>query len=62
MRRQYYYYGMKNTPFSLVIAIPETYGQYRVQIPSSEDIHRLRAQGKMATEFFKENWIIHPDW
>ncbi|XP_042896013.1 voltage-dependent calcium channel subunit alpha-2/delta-3 isoform X4 [Parasteatoda tepidariorum] len=58
-RNNSYYYGpLNNTPFALVIALPEPYGRYRV---------KGEIEVKMRTEdikqYFKGNrWRIHPDW
>ncbi|XP_050299569.1 voltage-dependent calcium channel subunit alpha-2/delta-3 isoform X2 [Anthonomus grandis grandis] len=63
--RNYYYMGINNTPFSLVIALPHRYGFNRAQHPVENDIHRIRSNDKgqhTLTQFFTGNWTIHPDW
>ncbi|XP_048521974.1 voltage-dependent calcium channel subunit alpha-2/delta-3-like isoform X2 [Dendroctonus ponderosae] len=63
--RYYYYRGINDTPFSLVIVLPDKYGFYGV-LPSVEnDIHRLRSNDKgphTLAQFFNGNWAIHPEW
>ncbi|XP_018575433.1 voltage-dependent calcium channel subunit alpha-2/delta-3 [Anoplophora glabripennis] len=65
MTRHYFYMGIEDTPFSLVIALPHKYGFNRVQHPVENDIHRIRSNDKIKgslTQFFTGNWTIHPDW
>ncbi|KAG8191045.1 hypothetical protein JTE90_029487 [Oedothorax gibbosus] len=58
-RNNSYYYGpIENTPFSLVIALPEPYGHYRVlgQI-------EVKRKSENLTQYFKsDKWRVHPDW
>ncbi|XP_066251925.1 voltage-dependent calcium channel subunit alpha-2/delta-3 isoform X2 [Euwallacea similis] len=64
-KRHYFYTGINGTPFSLVIALPDRYGFYRVLHPVENDIHRIRINDKgqhTFTQFFAGNWTIHPDW
>ncbi|XP_065086462.1 voltage-dependent calcium channel subunit alpha-2/delta-3 isoform X3 [Ochlerotatus camptorhynchus] len=62
-RRQYYWTPIKNTPFTLVVTYPETYGVNRLQIRTDDEIHRTHAKGSNAASFFGGiNWKIHPDW
>ncbi|XP_045467080.1 voltage-dependent calcium channel subunit alpha-2/delta-3-like isoform X2 [Harmonia axyridis] len=63
--RHYFYMGLNDTPFGLVIALPGKYGFNRVQHPVENDIHRIRSNDKIKrpfTQFFTGNWTIHPDW
>ncbi|XP_071450777.1 voltage-dependent calcium channel subunit alpha-2/delta-3 isoform X1 [Hetaerina americana] len=61
LRRRYYYAPIANTPFTLVVAIPEQYGMYRVH--AVEEIRRSHAEGTSVTKYFKgKKWRIHPDW
>lgn len=62
--RHYFFMGVNNTPFSLVIALPQKYGFYRVQHPVEDDIHRIRSDkiNRSLKYFFTGNWTIHPDW
>ncbi|KAJ8916494.1 hypothetical protein NQ315_000136 [Exocentrus adspersus] len=65
MKRHYFYTGIEDTPFSLVIALPHKYGFNRVQHPVENDIHRMRLNDKIKgslAQFFTGNWTIHPDW
>ncbi|EAT48840.1 AAEL000121-PA, partial [Aedes aegypti] len=62
-RRQYYWTPIKNTPFTLVVTYPETYGVHRLQIRTEDEIHRILAKGGNVASFFSGiNWKIHPDW
>ncbi|XP_050073474.1 voltage-dependent calcium channel subunit alpha-2/delta-3 isoform X5 [Anopheles maculipalpis] len=62
-KRQYYWTPIKNTPFTLVVTYPETYGVNRLQIRTEDEIHRIHAKGSNVASFFSgNNWKIHPDW
>ncbi|XP_015587813.1 voltage-dependent calcium channel subunit alpha-2/delta-3 isoform X2 [Cephus cinctus] len=54
VRRKYDYMGIENTPFTVVVSLPEYdhAGSYRVH--ASEEIHRSYVSGG--------NWRVHPDW
>lgn len=57
--------GINNTPFSIVIALPDRYGFSRVQYALDDDIHRMRSNNMIKgslNQFFTGNWTIHPDW
>ncbi|KAK9874141.1 hypothetical protein WA026_002496 [Henosepilachna vigintioctopunctata] len=63
--RHYFYMGLNDTPFSLVVALPGKYGFHRVQHSVENDVHRMRFNDKIIqtfTPFFTGNWTIHPDW
>ncbi|XP_068900722.1 voltage-dependent calcium channel subunit alpha-2/delta-3 isoform X2 [Tenebrio molitor] len=66
--RHYYFMGVNNTPFTLVIALPDKYGFNKVEHPIETDIHRMRSNDKIdksegwLTQFFTGNWTLHPDW
>lgn len=54
-----YYFGpIDKTPFSLVIALPEPYGHYRV---SGRIEIGLRSED-LQSYFRGDNWRVHPDW
>ncbi|KAG5680433.1 hypothetical protein PVAND_009941 [Polypedilum vanderplanki] len=62
-KRHYYWTGINDTPFTLVITLPEEYGKYRLQTRSEDEIHRDTAKGTNVLNFFNgSNWKIHPDW
>ncbi|KFB44569.1 AGAP005490-PA-like protein [Anopheles sinensis] len=62
-KRQYYWTPIKNTPFTLVVTYPETYGVNRLQIRTEDEIHRIHVKGSIVANFFSgNNWKIHPDW
>ncbi|CAH1102236.1 unnamed protein product [Psylliodes chrysocephalus] len=62
--KHYYYRGINGTPFSLVIALPDKYGYYRIEPKVENDIHRLTLSQdkKPLLRYFTGNWTIHPDW
>ncbi|XP_046416365.1 voltage-dependent calcium channel subunit alpha-2/delta-3 isoform X2 [Neodiprion fabricii] len=64
MRRDYFYTGINNTPFTVVVSLPVHGhgGSYRVH--AIEEIHRYQHQrDKDATDYFSgSNWRVHPDW
>ncbi|XP_063927225.1 voltage-dependent calcium channel subunit alpha-2/delta-3-like isoform X2 [Zophobas morio] len=67
--RHYYYMGVNNTPFTIVISLPGKYGFYKVEHSVENDIHRMRSDDKIdkseggwLTQFFTGNWTLHPDW
>ena len=63
MKRQYFWTAIKNTQFSLVITYPEAYGDYRLQVRTEDEIHRLSIKGNNAKSFFSgTRWRIHPKW
>ncbi|XP_017771996.1 PREDICTED: voltage-dependent calcium channel subunit alpha-2/delta-3 isoform X2 [Nicrophorus vespilloides] len=61
-KRFYYFMGIPDTPFTVVVALPDRYGSYRIQYPVEDDPHRIRSNNKNLTHFFTGNWTIHPDW
>ncbi|XP_068083443.1 voltage-dependent calcium channel subunit alpha-2/delta-3 [Anabrus simplex] len=59
--RRYFYTGIENTPFTLVIALPLPYGMYRIH--GQQEIRLMMIQRRDALKYFKgNNWRIHPDW
>ncbi|XP_050524029.1 voltage-dependent calcium channel subunit alpha-2/delta-3 isoform X2 [Daktulosphaira vitifoliae] len=55
---KYFYHPIKDTPFSLGIALPDSYGMYEVL--GEEEIKLTQFN---ITEFFKgKHWKVHPDW
>ncbi|XP_033611024.1 voltage-dependent calcium channel subunit alpha-2/delta-3 isoform X2 [Cryptotermes secundus] len=60
-KRHYYYTGIDNTPFTLVVALPDHYGL--VSVNAQLEIRRQYAEGVNVSQFFQgDNWRIHPDW
>ena len=46
-----------------MVTYPESYGSYRIQTRSEDEIHRVNAKGTNVLNFFSgHNWKIHPDW
>nr|CAD7196612.1 unnamed protein product [Timema douglasi] len=61
VKRTYHYIGIENTPFTLVVTIPESYG--RSKVVAQLETHLMRSQGYSVTKYFQgKNWKIHPDW
>ncbi|XP_046632424.1 voltage-dependent calcium channel subunit alpha-2/delta-3-like isoform X7 [Daphnia pulicaria] len=61
-RQRYYYRGLKGTPYSLGLALPDGYGDFR--IAAETEVKRLSADHNInVSSFFSgKNWKIHPDW
>lgn len=56
--QNYFYHNISNTPFTLGIAFPSKYGQFRVT--GGTEITRNKADaGKV---FGSDRWKLHPDW
>jgi len=56
--QNYFYHNISNTPFTLGIAFPSKYGQFRVT--GGTEITRNKADaGKV---FSSDRWKLHPDW
>ncbi|VVC44398.1 Hypothetical protein CINCED_3A000365 [Cinara cedri] len=55
---KYFYHPIDDTPYSLGIALPESYGMY--ELLGEEEIKLTQFN---ITEYFKgKNWKVHPDW
>ncbi|XP_027839354.1 voltage-dependent calcium channel subunit alpha-2/delta-3 isoform X4 [Aphis gossypii] len=55
---KYFYHSIEDTPYSLGIALPESYGMY--ELLGEEEIKLTQFN---ITEYFKgKNWKVHPDW
>lgn len=62
-KRLYFWTGIPDTPYTLVIAYPENYGANRIQVRTEDEIHRIHAKGSNILTFFNgSKWKIHPDW
>lgn len=60
-KRHYFYTGIENTPFTLVVALPDLYGLFSVS--AQVEIRRQYAVGVNASQYFQgDNWRIHPEW
>ncbi|XP_047117429.1 voltage-dependent calcium channel subunit alpha-2/delta-3 isoform X2 [Schistocerca piceifrons] len=58
-RRHYHYCPIENTPFSLVVAIPE---KQKVLIAQKE-LRRAWSIGERVRKYFSgNNWKLHPNW
>ncbi|XP_072941852.1 voltage-dependent calcium channel subunit alpha-2/delta-3 isoform X14 [Epargyreus clarus] len=63
-RKHYFWTGIADSPFTLVITIPENYGRHRITPPPTDDIHRLSLTSKniSARQYLSDKWSVHPDW
>ncbi|XP_069358648.1 voltage-dependent calcium channel subunit alpha-2/delta-3 isoform X5 [Maniola hyperantus] len=63
-KRHYYWTGISDSQFTLVVSIPENYGRHRITPPPTDDIHRLSLTSKniSARQYLYEKWSVHPDW
>uniref|UniRef100_A0A8D8WFM7 Voltage-dependent calcium channel subunit alpha-2/delta-4 n=1 Tax=Cacopsylla melanoneura TaxID=428564 RepID=A0A8D8WFM7_9HEMI len=59
-KRHYYYAPLKNTPFSMGLALPDIYGSFWIK--AGDEIKKSIQMGVPLVSFFKGNWRIHPDW
>ncbi|XP_029166338.1 voltage-dependent calcium channel subunit alpha-2/delta-3 isoform X2 [Nylanderia fulva] len=63
VKRKYDYMGITDTPFTVVVSLPEYNhtGSYRVD--AIEEIRRSHAKGKNVTDYFAgSKWRVHPHW
>lgn len=56
----YYFTPLNNTPFSIGLAFPRTYGHYSLKV--EDVIKKYKHTGIKLIDFFKGNWKIHPKW
>lgn len=62
LRRHYYWSRVKDTPFTVIITYPESYGLNRVEV-SKDELQRLIKKGSSIPSLFKDqNYKIHPEW
>ncbi|XP_033328021.1 voltage-dependent calcium channel subunit straightjacket isoform X2 [Megalopta genalis] len=63
VKRKYDHTEILNTPFTVVVSLPEhdRGGSYRVH--GTEEIHRAHVTGKNVSDYFTgKNWRVHPHW
>lgn len=56
MRRKYYYSPIENSPFTVVVAVPDDYGNNRVD--GEVELHRAHQTGKILKKKFNFNNTI----
>ncbi|XP_031340092.1 voltage-dependent calcium channel subunit alpha-2/delta-3-like isoform X2 [Photinus pyralis] len=59
-RRHYFY--TKIGPFSLVIAIPDNYGFYKIRYESKNGSDTLQNSKQLSGLRLTKNWKVHPEW
>ncbi|KRT83163.1 VWA domain-containing protein [Oryctes borbonicus] len=57
----FYYRKIKNTPFTMALALPNRFGYYAVQVPDEIDKNK-HARVSIPSFFRGNNWKIHPEW
>ncbi|VVC93338.1 unnamed protein product [Leptidea sinapis] len=57
-KKHYFWTGISESPFTLVLAIPENYGRHRITPPPTDDIHRLSLTSKniSAKQYLSDKW------
>ncbi|XP_055904369.1 voltage-dependent calcium channel subunit alpha-2/delta-3 [Eupeodes corollae] len=59
--QDYFYEPLVNTPFSLGLVVPSTYGKSWIKV--GEEVKKNIHMGINISDFFVgDNWKIHPDW
>ncbi|CAH1392783.1 unnamed protein product [Nezara viridula] len=59
-KRNYFYAPLNNTPFTMGLVLPHSYGNFWVK--AGDEILKSRQMGIPVSSFFKGNWRIHPEW
>ncbi|XP_076283342.1 voltage-dependent calcium channel subunit straightjacket isoform X8 [Lasioglossum baleicum] len=63
VKRKYDYTGIPNTPFTVVVSLPEHDHAGSNRVHATEEIHRTHVSGKNVSDYFTgTNWRVHPDW
>lgn len=62
LRRFYYWSKIKDTPFTVIVSYPESYGQSRAQYNENEITKLVRKGSNILGLFKKQNFRIHPNW
>ncbi|XP_076638666.1 voltage-dependent calcium channel subunit straightjacket isoform X2 [Colletes latitarsis] len=63
VKRKYDYTGIPNTPFTVVVSLPEHDHTGSHRVLATEEIHRAHVSGKNVSDYFTgTNWRVHPDW
>ncbi|XP_075216259.1 ca[2+] channel Muscle-specific alpha2/delta subunit isoform X2 [Lycorma delicatula] len=58
--RHYYYAPLENTPFTLGLVLPHSYGNFWIK--AGDEIKKTFQMGASVTDYFKGNWRVHPNW
>lgn len=57
----YYFAPLLNTPFSIGLALPSTYGKHTLEV--GDEIQKNKHTGIAIESFFEgTNWKVHPKW
>ncbi|KYM97596.1 Voltage-dependent calcium channel subunit alpha-2/delta-3 [Cyphomyrmex costatus] len=63
VKRRYDYAGIMDTPFTIVVSLPQYDRIGNCHVLAIEEIHRSHAKGKNVTDYFAgSNWRVHPHW
>lgn len=57
----FHYQKIKNTSFTMALALPNRFGYYAVQVPDEIDKNK-HARVSILSFFSGSNWKIHPKW
>ncbi|XP_018912174.2 LOW QUALITY PROTEIN: voltage-dependent calcium channel subunit alpha-2/delta-3 [Bemisia tabaci] len=58
--RHYFYAPLKNTPFTMGLMLPHSYGNYWIK--AGDEIKKSMQMGIPLQYYFQGNWNIHPKW
>lgn len=62
LKRHYYWTRIKDTPFTIVVTYPESFGQFRMQY-REEEMNKFFTKGSNIIKLFRDNkYRIHPKW
>ncbi|EFN86529.1 voltage-dependent calcium channel subunit alpha-2/delta-3 isoform X7 [Harpegnathos saltator] len=63
VKRKYDYTPIKDTPFTVVVSLPQYDHNTNNRVSATEEIHRSHVKGKNVTDYFAgSNWRVHPHW
>ncbi|XP_031833881.1 voltage-dependent calcium channel subunit straightjacket isoform X2 [Nomia melanderi] len=63
VKRKYDYTGIPNTPFTVVVSLPEYDHTGSNRVHATQEIHRLHITGTNLSDYFTgSNWRVHPHW
>uniref|UniRef100_A0A1I8NVI1 Uncharacterized protein n=1 Tax=Stomoxys calcitrans TaxID=35570 RepID=A0A1I8NVI1_STOCA len=60
-QQDYFFAPLPNTPFSLGIVLPSTYGKTWIKV-GDEVLKNIHMKVNISDFFAGDNWKVHPDW